>query len=61
MIDALTLVTRTFRELGAEGYRAAADHRPDELMAATHVPELTVRLGDLGLTPATPGQSSILP
>ena len=51
VINALTLVTRVHRRLGAEGYADIADHPAGKRLAPMLVPALAVKLADLGLKP----------
>ncbi len=49
VVNANTLLTRIHRQLGGEGYGFVRDLGPDELLTPVLVPELVVRLADLGL------------
>lgn len=52
VIDAKTLLTRVYRNLGAEGYRTVFEVPPDDLLEAARAPEVRVSLAALGLVPA---------
>ena len=52
VINALTLVTRVHRALGAEGYRSVVEIEPDKELVADRVPAISVSLAALGLKPA---------
>jgi Uma2 family endonuclease len=49
VINARTLVTSIHREPGSSGYPPPREAGPDELIEPLHVPQLGVRLADLGL------------
>lgn len=51
VINALTLVTRVHKQLGPDGYRSVAEFGPDETIAATRVPSISMHLSGLGLRP----------
>jgi Uma2 family endonuclease len=51
VVDANSLMTRTHKRLGAEGYRDISDARPDADLVPNLVPNLRVNLVELGLTP----------
>ena len=52
VVDAATHVTRIHRRLGAEGYADIRDLGPAERLVPVRVPQLAVKLAELGLTPA---------
>ena len=52
VINALTLVSRVHRALGAEGFRTVFDVEPDLELVAERVPSIRVSLTALGLKPA---------
>jgi Uma2 family endonuclease len=49
VINALTLVTRVHKQLGAEGYRSVAEFGPGETIASARVPSVSMCLSSLGL------------
>jgi Uma2 family endonuclease len=51
VINALTLVTRVHKQLGAEGYRAVVELGPDETMTSVRVPSIEICLSRLALRP----------
>ncbi|MBK8086286.1 MAG: Uma2 family endonuclease [Devosia sp.] len=51
VIEAGALLTHVFRKLGSEGYRERLEVAPDDTLAGALVPEVTVRLTELGLKP----------
>jgi Uma2 family endonuclease len=51
VIDANTLVTHVFRQLGAEGYRSVAQVGPQDELTAIRAPSVSMCLGKLGLKP----------
>ena len=53
VVNALTLVTRIHRQLGANGYACIEDLPHTARVTPALVPELAVTLADLGLTPTT--------
>lgn len=52
VVNALTLVTRVHRRLGAVGYIDVVEIGPDGRLEPAFAPDLAVTLADLGLTPA---------
>lgn len=52
VINALTLVSRVHRALGAEGFRTVFDVEPDLELVADRAPSIRVSLTALGLKPA---------
>ena len=52
VIDANSLVTYAYRQLGAEGYRTVIEVRSAEEIAATRAEAVGYCLGRLGLSPA---------
>src|SRR5262245_44733903 len=52
VIDAMSLVTYIHRDPGPDGYPDPRKATPGELLEPLLVPQLAVRLADLGLTPA---------
>jgi Uma2 family endonuclease len=52
VINALSLVTRTHRRLGAEGYAEVAEHGPATQLRCARRPEIAFNLQELGLEPA---------
>lgn len=52
VIDAMTLVTRVHRSLGAEGYREKFDLPSESELAAIGVPSIRLSLAKLGLMPS---------
>lgn len=51
VIDAETLVTHVFRKLGTEAYSERFQVAPDKVVSGALVPDVTVSLAALGLTP----------
>ena len=51
VVDVNRLVTRVFRQLGAEGYQSVGDVDGGQLLSAARAPDVAVRLTDLGLAP----------
>jgi Uma2 family endonuclease len=51
VINANTLVTRVFRQVGSRGYKSARNKPCGRRLEPEHAPELAVSLTDLGLTP----------
>lgn len=51
VIEAGALVTHVFRKLGSEGYRERFEVGPEDTLVGALVPEVTVRLAELGLKP----------
>ncbi|MEX0406892.1 Uma2 family endonuclease [Aquibium sp. LZ166] len=55
VVNALTLVTRVHRALGAEGYRDIFEVAPDGDLASVRRPEIRLNLAGLGLAPDPEG------
>jgi Uma2 family endonuclease len=51
VINANTLVTRVFRQMGPRGYKSARNKAYGRRLEPEHAPELAVSLVDLGLVP----------
>jgi Uma2 family endonuclease len=51
VLNALTLVTRVYKQLGPEGYHNVAEFGPDETMTSVRVPSVSMCLSALGLRP----------
>ena len=51
VIDANELVTHVYRQLGAEGYRDVSEAGPSDEIRAVRVPEISMCLSALGLSP----------
>ena len=55
VVNALTLVTRVHRALGAEGYRDVFEVAPDGDLSSVRRPEIRLNLAGLGLAPDPEG------
>ncbi len=58
VIDARSLTTRIHREPAGDRFGSVTEHGPGELLTPLRLPALAVRLTDLGLVPARPGEEA---